>query len=422
LKKCQTENPLILIDEVDKIGKGYQGDPSSALLELLDPEQNGSFLDHYLDVPVDLSKVLFVCTANMTDTIPRPLLDRMELITLSGYVADEKKAIANKYLGPAAKEAAGLQNADVQLTEEAIEELIKSYCRESGVRNLKKQIEKVYRKSALKIVQDLGEDVLPEEEALTEEGKSALEESEKKSEQAEEAKSTDKEQPSPEASESETTEKPRRALKVPDTVHVTIGKDNLTDYIGPPVFTSDRLYEVSPPGVSMGLAWTQLGGAAMYIESILQAPLRPSSRPGLEITGNLKSVMKESTTIAYSFAKSFTVKQFPDNHFFNKAKMHLHVPDGAVSKDGPSAGITMATSLLSLALDAPVNPTVAMTGELTLTGKVLRIGGLREKTVAARRAGCKTVIFPRDNLSDWLELPEVSLTGAAQTPPARVLY
>jgi len=406
LKKCQTENPLILIDEVDKIGKGYQGDPSSALLELLDPEQNGSFLDHYLDVPVDLSKVLFVCTANMTDTIPRPLLDRMELITLSGYVADEKKAIANKYLGPAAKEAAGLQNADVQLTEEAIEELIKSYCRESGVRNLKKQIEKVYRKSALKIVQDLGEDVLPEEEALTEEGKSALEESEKKSEEAEEAKSTDKEQPSPEASELETTEKPRRALKVPDTVHVTIGKDNLTDYIGPPVFTSDRLYEVSPPGVSMGLAWTQLGGAAMYIESILQAPLRPSSRPGLEITGNLKSVMKESTTIAYSFAKSFTVKQFPDNHFFNKAKMHLHVPDGAVSKDGPSAGITMATSLLSLALDAPVNPTVAMTGELTLTGKVLRIGGLREKTVAARRAGCKTVIFPRDNLSDWLELPE----------------
>lgn len=407
LKKCQTENPLILIDEVDKIGKGYQGDPSSALLELLDPEQNGSFLDHYLDVPVDLSKVLFVCTANMTDTIPRPLLDRMELITLSGYVADEKKAIANKYLAPAAKDAAGLQNADVQLTEEAIEELIKSYCRESGVRNLKKQIEKVYRKSALKIVQDLGEDALPEEEALTEEGKSALDESEKRSEEIEGAKKADTEQAATQASEAETTEKPRRALKVPDTVHVSIDKENLTDYIGPPVFTSDRLYEVSPAGVAMGLAWTQLGGAAMYIECILQAPLRPSSRPGLEITGNLKSVMKESTTIAYSFAKSFTVKQFPDNHFFNKAKMHLHVPDGAVSKDGPSAGITMATSLLSLALDAPVNPTVAMTGELTLTGKVLRIGGLREKTVAARRAGCKTIIFPRDNLSDWLELPEV---------------
>ncbi|KAM0301889.1 hypothetical protein HYE67_004346 [Fusarium culmorum] len=405
LKKCQTENPLILIDEIDKIGRGYQGDPSSALLELLDPEQNSSFLDHYMDVPVDLSKVLFVCTANMTDTIPRPLLDRMELITLSGYVADEKMAIAQRYLAPAAKETAGLQNADVTLSEEAVEELIKSYCRESGVRNLKKQIEKVYRKSALKIVQELGEEVLPEEEALTEEGKSALEEAEKKSKV--EATAEGKEAKGSSLNETgAATEKPRKALKVPDSVHVVIGKDNLTDYVGPPVFTSDRLYEVSPPGVSMGLAWTQMGGAAMYIESILQAPLRPSTRPHLEITGNLKNVMKESTTIAYSFAKSFMVKQFPDNHFFDKAKMHLHVPDGAVSKDGPSAGITMTTSLLSLALDAPVNPTVAMTGEITLTGKVLRIGGLREKTVAARRAGCKTIIFPKDNMSDWLELPE----------------
>ncbi|EQL01840.1 ATP-dependent protease La [Ophiocordyceps sinensis CO18] len=402
LKKCQTENPLILIDEIDKIGRGYQGDPSSALLELLDPEQNNSFLDHYMDVPVDLSKVLFVCTANMTDTIPRPLLDRMELITLSGYVANEKKAIANRYLAPAAKEAAGLKEAHVELTGEAIEELIKSYCRESGVRNLKKQIEKVYRKSALKIVQELGEEVLPEDEALTEEGKSALQAEERKAGDADEGG----EKAATTSGEVETTEKPRIPLRVPDSVRVEIGKDNLTDYLGPPVFTSDRLYDVSPPGVSMGLAWTQMGGAAMYIESILQAPLRPSTRPQLEITGNLKSVMKESTTIAYSFAKSFMVKQFANNHFFDKAKLHLHVPDGAVSKDGPSAGITMATSLLSLALDAPVNPTVAMTGELTLTGKVLRIGGLREKTVAARRAGCKTVIFPSDNTSDWLELPE----------------
>ncbi|KAL7921137.1 Lon protease C-terminal proteolytic domain-containing protein [Trichoderma austrokoningii] len=406
LKKCQTENPLILIDEIDKIGRGYQGDPSSALLELLDPEQNSSFLDHYMDVPVDLSKVLFVCTANMTDTIPRPLLDRMELITLSGYVADEKKAIAERYLAPAAKEAAGLKDADVQLTDEAIEELIKSYCRESGVRNLKKQIEKVYRKSALKIVQELGEEALPEEEALTEEGKAAAEKAKESA-----AAESEKTAAATAASEDETTEKPRKALQVPDSVHVSIGKDNLTDYIGPPIFTSDRLYDVSPPGVSMGLAWTQMGGAAMYIESILQAPLRPSSRPGLEITGNLKNVMKESTTIAYSYAKSFVVNQFPENHFFDKAKMHLHVPDGAVSKDGPSAGITMTTSLLSLALDEPVNPTVAMTGEITLTGKVLRIGGLREKTVAARRAGCKTIIFPKDNMSDWLELPQTIKAG-----------
>jgi Lon-like ATP-dependent protease len=399
LKKCQTENPLILIDEIDKVGRGHQGDPASALLELLDPEQNNSFLDHYLDVPVDLSKVLFVCTANMTDTIPRPLLDRMELIELSGYVADEKMAIAERYLGPAAKELAGLKEVDVNLSKEAIEELIKSYCRESGVRNLKKQIEKVYRKSALKIVQDLGESVLPEEEALTDEGKAALEESKK---DKSDVKDTS------ENIENETTPVPRVSLKVPDTVHVTIDKDNLKDYVGPPVFTSDRLYDTTPPGVAMGLAWTQMGGAALYVESILESALNPSSRPGLTTTGNLRAVMKESTAIAYSFAKSVMAKNFPENHFFDKAKLHLHCPEGAVQKDGPSAGITMATSLLSLALNKPLDPTIAMTGELTVTGKVLRIGGLREKTVAARRAGSKMIIFPNDNISDWLELPQVS--------------
>ncbi|KAK3390501.1 Lon protease C-terminal proteolytic domain-containing protein [Podospora didyma] len=409
LKKCKTENPLILIDEIDKIGRGYQGDPSSALLELLDPEQNSSFLDHYMDVPVDLSKVLFVCTANMTDTIPRPLLDRMEVIRLSGYVSDEKMAIAEKYLAPQAQDLAGLKDVDVKLSKEAIEELIKSYCRESGVRNLKKQIEKVYRKSALKIVQDLGQEVLPESEVLTDEGKAALAESETESKSDE---------PSETASEKETTETPRAALKVPESVHVVIGKENLKDYVGPPVFTSDRLYDVTPPGVTMGLAWTQMGGAAMYVESILQSALTSSSRPSLEITGNLKTVMKESSAIAYSFAKSVMAKEFPDNHFLDKAKIHVHVPEGAVQKDGPSAGVTMATSLLSLALDTPIDPTVAMTGELTLTGKVLRIGGLREKTVAARRAGCKMVIFPEDNLSDWLELPE-NIKEGIEGRPAR---
>ena len=325
LKKCQTENPLILIDEVDKIGRGHQGDPSSALLELLDPEQNNSFLDHYMDVPVDLSKVLFVCTANMTDTIPRPLLDRMEMIELSGYVADEKMAIAERYLAPAAKELSGLKEVDVNLTKEAIEELIKSYCRESGVRNLKKQIEKVYRKSALKIIQDLGEDVLSEDKALTEEGKIA---------QAESEKDTSDVKETPVNIEKETTEKPRVSLSVPDSVHVSIGKDNLKDYVGPPIFTSDRLYEETPPGVAMGLAWTSMGGAALYVESILENALNASSRPGLERTGNLKNVMKESTVIAYSFAKSVMAKKFPENKFFEKAKLHLHCPEGAVQKDG----------------------------------------------------------------------------------------
>ncbi|KAF2636902.1 ATP-dependent protease La [Massarina eburnea CBS 473.64] len=407
LKKCQTENPLILIDEVDKIGRGHNGDPSSALLELLDPEQNNSFLDHYLDVPVDLSKVLFVCTANMTDTIPRPLLDRMEMIELSGYVADEKIAIAERYLAPQAKETNGLKEADVILEKEAIVELINKYCRESGVRNLKKQIEKVYRKSALKIVTDLGEEVLPESEALTDEGKAAQKEAEKDQTDVKET---------PENIENETTSTPRVALKVPDNVHVSIGKDNLKDYVGPPVFTSDRLYDVAPPGVAMGLAWTSMGGAALYVESVLEKVLSASSSPGLERTGSLKNVMKESTSVAYSFAKGYFTREFPKNRFFEYARIHLHCPEGAVPKDGPSAGITMATSLLGLALDKQIREGVAMTGELTVTGKVLRIGGLREKTVAARRAGAKTVIFPADNMSDWLELPENIKEGIEGRP------
>ncbi|KAK6529003.1 ATP-dependent Lon protease pim1 [Orbilia ellipsospora] len=414
LKKCQTENPLILIDEVDKIGRGHQGDPASALLELLDPEQNNAFLDHYMDVPVDLSKVLFVCTANMSDTIPRPLLDRMEMIELSGYVADEKMAIAERYLAPQAKTLSGLEKVDVDLTKEAIEELIKSYCRESGVRNLKKHIEKVYRKAALKIVQDIGEEELSEEKALTEEGKEAQQEAaEKAAEKA--AESTETSDPKLDAKPA-TTETPRVALEVPESVHVAINKENLKDYVGPPVYTSDRLYETTPPGVTMGLAWTQLGGSALYVESILESALDSNSRPGLERTGNLQNVMKESTAIAYSFAKSFMVKKFPENKFLERARVHLHCPEGAVPKDGPSAGITMATSLLSLALDTPVSPTVAMTGELTVTGKVLRIGGLREKTVAAKRSGASTVVFPADNMSDWIELPENIKEGIEGRP------
>lgn len=330
LKKCQTENPLILIDEVDKIGRGHQGDPSSALLELLDPEQNSSFLDHYMDVPVDLSKVLFVCTANMTDTIPRPLLDRMEMIELSGYVSDEKMAIARRYLAPAAKELSGLKEANVELKESAIEELIRSYCRESGVRNLKKQIEKVYRKAALKIIQDIGEDSLPSEpvssatEQTTEDKEASKDETPSKDETATQDASEETQKTAPEP----------KAIPVPESVHVDIEKGDLKDYVGPPIFTSDRLYDVTPPGVAMGLAWTSMGGAALYVESILENALSSSSRPGLERTGNLMSVMKESTIIAYSFAKSVLAKNYPENHFFEKAKLHLHCPEGAVQKDG----------------------------------------------------------------------------------------
>ncbi|KAG2172941.1 hypothetical protein INT44_004682 [Umbelopsis vinacea] len=414
LKKVQTENPLVLIDEVDKIGKGHQGDPSSALLELLDPEQNSSFLDHYMDVPVDLSKVLFVCTANVLDTIPGPLLDRMEVIQLSGYVADEKVAIAEKYLSPTAKTAAGLEHVNVNLTKEAIESLIKNYCRESGVRNLKKQIDKVYRKAALKIVKDIGEDHLQQQPGDTAKAFSVEEGAENVHEKPGE-ESLDPQKEVHEAGE-DITSKERRPIDLPKSIQVDITTDSLKDYVGPPVFHSDRLYDQTPPGVVMGLAWTSLGGSSLYIESVLESPLTPKSTPKLSKTGQLGDVMKESTTIAYTFAKSLLANKFPKNAFFEKAQVHLHCPAGAVPKDGPSAGVTMATALISLALNRPINPNVAMTGELTVTGKVLQIGGLKEKTIAAKRSNVNTVLFPKDNQSDWDDLPEHIKEGMTGVP------
>ncbi|KAG5519641.1 hypothetical protein PMAC_001796 [Pneumocystis sp. 'macacae'] len=398
LKKVQTENPLILIDEVDKIGRGHQGDPSSALLELLDPEQNSSFLDHYLDLPVDLSKVLFVCTANIIDTIPGPLLDRMEIIHISGYVADEKMAIAKNYLAPEAKELAGLKNIDVNLTDDAIESLIKYYCRESGVRNLKKHINKVYRKSTLDIVKSLEETV---EESLTDE---------KRDHQKE------KDHDDFKVCFSEASKKTWKPLKVPDSISITIDSSNLKNYVGPPIFTTDRLYDIAPPGVVMGLAWTSQGGAVLYVESILENVISATSKPNFICTGQLGDIMKESSTIAYSYSKSYISQNYPNNKFFEKARIHLHCPEGAVPKDGPSAGITMTTSILSLALNHPVSPSIAMTGEITLTGKVLRIGGLREKVVAAKRSGVDTIIYPEANQADWDILPDNIKKGLIGVP------
>lgn len=417
LKKCQTQNPLILIDEIDKIGHGgIHGDPSAALLEVLDPEQNNSFLDNYLDIPIDLSKVLFVCTANSLDTIPRPLLDRMEVIELTGYVAEDKVKIAEQYLVPSAKKTAGLQHANVDMKEEAIRALMKYYCRESGVRNLKKHIEKIYRKAALEVVKKMSIEDL---EVSTESDKEVqdVKLSEAKTTSSEETttagegieKLEDGETASAEKKEtvtSEETEEKDTSIVVPDDIKIDIKPDDLKNYVGPPIYTSDRLYETTPPGVIMGLAWTSMGGCSLYVESVLEQPLHNCSQPTLERTGQLGDVMKESSRLAYSFSKMFLSKKFPENRFFEKASIHLHCPEGATPKDGPSAGITMATSFLSLALNKSVDPTVAMTGELTLTGKVLRIGGLREKVVAAKRSGAKTVIFPRDNLNDWEELPE----------------
>ncbi|CAR29449.1 ZYRO0G08910p [Zygosaccharomyces rouxii] len=400
LKKCQTQNPLILIDEIDKIGHaGIHGDPSAALLEVLDPEQNSNFLDNYLDISIDLSRVLFVCTANTLDTIPRPLLDRMEVIELTGYVAEDKVKIAEQYLSPSAKRAAGLENANVDLAEDAIRSLMRKYCRESGVRNLKKHIEKIYRKAALNVVKQLSMDDSPriDKENVKENDKNP--ETPASASDGENAKESN-------GIEIEKTKDSSESMKVSDDIKITVDSDNLKDYVGPPIFTSDRLYENTPPGVVMGLAWTSLGGTSLYVESVLEQPLQDCNHPSFERTGQLGDVMKESSRLAYSFTKMFLSSKFPQNRFFEKAAIHLHCPEGATPKDGPSAGVTMATSLLSLALNKSIDPTVAMTGELTLTGKVLRIGGLREKAVAAKRSGATTIIFPRDNLSDWEELPD----------------
>ncbi|RKP23072.1 P-loop containing nucleoside triphosphate hydrolase protein, partial [Syncephalis pseudoplumigaleata] len=309
LKKVQTENPLILIDEVDKIGRGHQGDPASALLEMLDPEQNDAFMDHYMDVPIDLSRVLFVCTANVLDTIPGPLLDRMEVIQLSGYIAEEKAAIASKYLAPLARETTGLGNVDVELTPDAIDTLIRSYCRESGVRNLKKHIEKIYRKAALQIVKEHGVELPAAEEQQQQEG--ATSSAEAKSEAAADKSAT------------AAAITPPQPMIVPSTVHQRITSDNVKDYVGPPLFTSDRLYERTPPGVVMGLAWTNMGGSALYIESVLETALTsPDNKPGLAKTGQMGEVMRESGVIAYTFIKNLMIRRFPENNFFERASIH----------------------------------------------------------------------------------------------------
>ncbi|ODV58710.1 ATP-dependent Lon protease PIM1 [Ascoidea rubescens DSM 1968] len=469
LKQTQSQNPLILIDEIDKLGySNSHGDPSAALLEVLDPQQNNAFLDTYLDLPVDLSKILFVCTANTLSTIPPALLDRMEVIQLSGYIAEEKIQIAKDYLDPIAKKEAGLENANVKLTEDAIRTIVNHYCRENGVRNLKKQIEKIYRKSALNIVKEIEPEIEPETELVEE----TVEKSEVKAVDEEvneggiekidfdrETIENNKNEHNTETnslkdkilgessslsfsggdgtsaayqaqsqdavkiessvkSENKANEKEETTsrLLVPDSVKVEINNDNLKDYVGPIKYLKDRIYDVTPPGVVMGLAWTEVTGCALYVESILELKLDKNSRPCLEKTGYLGDVMKESSQIAYSFSRMFLNSKFPENRFFERAAIHLHCPQGGISKDGPSAGITMVSSLLSLALNQSLAPTVAMTGEITLTGKVLPIGGLKEKVIAAKNSGAITIVFPKDNLGDWAEIPEIVRNGLEPCP------
>jgi ATP-dependent Lon protease len=342
-------NPVIMLDEIDKIGQSYQGDPASALLEVLDPEQNSSFLDHYLDVRFDLSKTLFICTANQTDTIPQALLDRMEIIRLSGYVSEEKLAIAKKHLWPKQRKNAGLKATQISLSDSAIKAVLDGYAREAGVRNLEKQLGKIARKAVVKLLAH--------------------------------------------------TSLKGKATKIKVT------RNDIPDYLGPPNFRPKK--PSSGVGVVTGLAWTAMGGVTLDVEA---AKIHDQSR-GFKLTGQLGDVMRESAEIAYSYVSANLESLNVPAEFFDNTLVHLHVPEGATPKDGPSAGITMASALISLARDKQLAKDLAMTGELTLTGRVLAVGGIREKLIAAKRNGIKRVILPAANLTDYEILPEYIKAG-----------
>jgi ATP-dependent Lon protease len=340
LKRVETRDPVIMLDEVDKIGADWRGDPSSALLEVLDPEQNKDFRDNYLDVPFDLSKVMFITTANQLETIPPPLLDRMEVLRLPGYTEHEKLNIARKYLIPKEVKANALKAEEIILEDDAVRGIIKDYTREAGVRNLEREIANVCRKVAKAIA----------------EGK-----------------------PAP----------------------ITVTQKDLHDFLGNPKFFAETSVMIDRPGVVTGLAWTPVGGDILFVE----ASMMPGNKQ-LTLTGQLGDVMKESAQAALSYVRSHAEEMGITKDFYEKMDIHIHVPAGAIPKDGPSAGVTMATALVSLLTGRPAKNDLAMTGEITLRGKVMPIGGVKEKVLAARRAGIKTVILPERNMNDLEDVPE----------------
>lgn len=340
MKQAGSKNPLILLDEIDKMSHDFRGDPASAMLEVLDGEQNNSFRDHYLELPFDLSDVLFLTTANNLDTIPRPLLDRMEIISLSSYTEEEKVNICQKYLIPKQLDKHGLSVKQVVITEGAVRQTINCYTRESGVRSLEREIANMCRKVAKKLISE-----------------------NKKS--------------------------------------VKITEKNVVQFLGIPKFRYDKANEQDEVGIATGLAWTPVGGDVLYIEVTLM-----SGSGKLELTGHLGDVMKESAKAGMSYIRSKVEELGIDKDFHNKLDIHIHVPEGAIPKDGPSAGITIATAIISALTGIPVRRDVAMTGEITLRGRVLPIGGLKEKVLAAHRAGIKTVIIPIENKKDVEEIPD----------------
>lgn len=346
LKIVKTKDPVFMIDEIDKMGASYNGDPSSALLEVLDPEQNVAFRDHYLDIPFDVSNILFIVTANTLDTIPRPLLDRMEVIRLSGYIKEEKIAIAQKYLIPKSLSKTGLLRKNVKYSKSALVDIAVHYAREAGMRNYEKSLDKIHRKIAKKIV--LGKEKSP----------------------------------------------------------FSIKPADLKEYLGNPVFREDDVKTVTGPGMVTGLAWTNFGGDTLLIEAIAM-----KGKGGFKLTGQMGDVMKESASIAYSYVRHIAENFNINQDFFEKNTIHLHIPEGATPKDGPSAGAAMASAILSLARNKMVKKNIAMTGELSLTGKILPIGGLKEKVIAARRNKIKKILIPKTNQRDLDEIPDYIKKG-----------
>jgi ATP-dependent Lon protease len=340
LRRAESNNPVFMLDEIDKVGSDFRGDPSSALLEVLDPEQNFSFSDHYLDVPFDLSNVMFITTANILDPIPPALRDRMEVLMLHGYTLDEKIKIANRYLIPRQREAHGLNAKQISFTNGAVKHIIAGYTREAGLRNLEREIANICRGVATKIVQD----------------------------------------------------------KV-KSVNVNVA--DLHGYLGPIRLTSETKMRITTPGVATGLAWTPTGGELLFIEATAM-----KGKKGLTLTGQLGDVMKESATAALSFARANASSLGIDEDFFDTHDIHIHVPAGAIPKDGPSAGVTMLSALTSLLTGKRIRKDLAMTGEITLRGQVLPVGGVKEKVLAAHRAGIKTIILPAWNKKDLEDIPK----------------
>jgi ATP-dependent Lon protease len=371
IKRSRVNNPVVVLDEIDKLTQDYQGDPASALLEVLDPEQNHTFVDHYLNVPYDLSKVFFICTANTTEGIPEPLLDRMEVISLSGYTPLEKYQIGRRYLLPTAVKESGLKKGQITVTQGALKKIIADYTMEAGVRGLRKQLDKICRYAA---VQMLEQKQAEEDRMLSNEKKSVKTEEEAQ------------------AGKGKTVQK----------LKFTVKESDLPQILDKKAANHDLALKKAVPGVATGLAWTQSGGEILFVEAV-----QTIGEGKIQLTGQLGDVMKESAELAYTLVKSHFESTVND---FDKRDIHIHVPEGAVPKDGPSAGVTIFTALASLLLQKPVKRWLAMTGEISLRGEVLPIGGLPEKLMAAHRAGIKTVLIPEKNVEDLKDIPE-EVTG-----------